>query len=256
MSKTPSPSHHLHFEGKDALQHLKDARQRGALASSERHGIEPSGYLSAATDSAKETAFLLLSLSLIFASLLQHHLIALSILMVGWLIWKTGRSALLGWSRLERLHRLIEQERWEIEHHREGEKEELTAMYQQKGLKGKLLEQVIDILMADDNRLLQVMLEEELGLTLESYEHPLRQATGAATGVIIAYIAYLVGFLIMGFWGAAALISLLFAGMTLNMAKRQDNQLAKAVVWNIAVLGLGLGSIYYMAQFVNFLMGA
>ena len=95
-----------------------------------------------------------------------------SLFSIGWLFWKLGRSSLLGWARLERLHRLIQQEQWEIEHHRAQEKEELTAMYHQKGLTGKLLEQVIEVLMADDNRLLRVMLEEELGLTLETYEHP------------------------------------------------------------------------------------
>ncbi len=38
--------------------------------------------------------------------------------------------------------------------------------------------------MADDNRLLRVMLEEELGLTLEAYEHPLKQAFGALLRIV------------------------------------------------------------------------
>ena len=58
------------------------------------------------------------------------------------------------------------EERFEIAHHRGQEKEELTELYALKGFKGELLDQVINVLMADDNRLLSVMLEEELGLEL------------------------------------------------------------------------------------------
>ena len=67
-------------------------------------------------------------------------------------------------------------------------------MYEQKGLSGDLLDQVIEVLMADDNRLLRVMLEEELGLTLESYEHPLKQAAGAGLGVLSAFLGAVLGF--------------------------------------------------------------
>src|SRR5262249_53556095 len=110
-----------------------------------------------------------------------------------WLIWKTGRSAWLGWSRIERLHRVVEQEKWEIEHHRQQEREELKALYATKGFEGKLLEDVLDVLMADGDRLLRVMVEEELGLTLESHEHPLKQAVGAGLGVLFSSILCLFG---------------------------------------------------------------
>ena len=98
--------------------------------------------------------------------------------------WKTARSALLGWARVERFHRVIEEERWEIEHHRAARKARAYRNVPGKGLTGKFLEEVIDVLMADDNRLLRVMLEEELGITLEAYEHPLKQAAGAFCGSV------------------------------------------------------------------------
>jgi hypothetical protein len=115
----------------------------------------------------------------LFFSFSTPLFLMLSLFSFGWAVWKTGRSALLGWGRMERLHRLIEEERWEIQHHRAQERRELGEMYRAKGFDGKLLEEVLDVLMSDDNRLLKVMLEEELGLTLEAYEHPLRQAIGA-----------------------------------------------------------------------------
>lgn len=49
-----------HFDGKSVLEHLKEARSRGAFASAEIHGVEAPGCISAGTDSSKETAFLLL----------------------------------------------------------------------------------------------------------------------------------------------------------------------------------------------------
>jgi VIT1/CCC1 family predicted Fe2+/Mn2+ transporter len=175
----------------------------------------------------------------------------LSLFSIGWLFWKVGRSSLLGWARLERLHRLIEQEQWEIEHHRAQEKEELTAMYAQKGLSGQLLEQVIEVLMADDNRLLRVMLEEELGLTLESYEHPLKQAVGAAVGVVLAAAAMVLTFLIGGFLGSAITLGILFALATLLASQKQGNESIKSLVWNLAVAILSVASIDFIAKWIS-----
>lgn len=245
---------HQHFEGKDAAEHLKAARAKGAKATSELHGTEMPGYLSAGADSLKETSILLVGIWILLVHFNLPETKALWILglfSIGWLFWKVGRSSLLGWARLERLHRLIQQEQWEIEHHRAQEKEELTAMYAQKGLSGKLLEQVVEVLMADDNRLLRVMLEEELGLTLETYEHPLKQAAGAAVGVIIAMVGMIIGFFIFGFLGITILLGLLFAGATLLASKKEGNELIKSLVWNLAVAVLATTSIYLIAEWMS-----
>lgn len=243
-----------HFEGEETVEHLRIARAKGAKATSEHHGTEMPGYLSAGADSLKETSILLLGMwiLLIHFSLPETKTLwILGLFSLGWLFWKVGRSSLLGWARLERLHRLIQQEQWEIEHHRTQEKEELTAMYAQKGLSGKLLEQVVEVLMADDNRLLRVMLEEELGLTLETYEHPLKQAAGAAVGVIIAMAGMAIGFFIGGFFGIMILLGLLFSGATLIASKKEGNELIKSLIWNLAVAVLATTSIYLIAKWVS-----
>ena len=49
--------------------------------------------------------------------------------------------------------------------------------------------------MANDNRLLQVMMEEEMGLTLRIYEHPLKQGFFAALGVLFSSFFLILGFL-------------------------------------------------------------
>ena len=241
----------LHFKGKEALEHVIEARIKGKEASSEMHGAELPGHYHAAADAAKETSLTLL----IFWTLLNElhfsiesiHLLSLSFL-IGFLFWKTGRSAILGWSRLERLHRLIEEEKWEIEHHRPQEREELKALYAAKGFSGKLLEESIDTLMADDNRLLQVMLEEELGLQLESYEHPLKQAAGAFLGVLGASILMSAALFLFPWWGVG-LMTLLIIGLAAGISSHlEKNNPFTSIVWNIAIGGVGTMISYFAAK--------
>jgi len=245
-------TNHKHFKGEEATKHLIAARKKGAMATGEVHGTETPGHISAGTDSAKETAIILLGLWVVLSSFaIQKPLLILGVFSMGLLFWKVGRSSLLGWARLERLHRLIGQERWEIQHHRAQEKEELIAMYKQKGLSGTLLDQVVEILMADDNRLLQVMLEEELGLTLESFEHPLKQAFGAAIGVVAAAASGALGFLIGGLLGGVVTLSLIFSAATLLSSKREGNELMKSLIWNLSVGTLAVSAIYLLAEWAS-----
>lgn len=211
-----------HFEGKTPLEHLTEARKKGIAATQEIHGTELSGFRFALLDGAKEGAILFLLINPFFFSIP---------LMCAYLLWKTGRSALLGYNRLERLHRLIQEERYEIEHHRPEEKEELYALYQAKGFSGKLLDEVVHTLMADDNRLLEVMLREELGLPLESMEHPLKQALGALLGGAIGIASALL----------FPLPFFLIAISSFLIAKWQRNDPIKGTIWH-----LSLGAVAFL----------
>lgn len=62
----------------------------------------------------------------------------------------------------------LERERWEIENVSKGEREEIKALYENYGFKGKVLEEIIDRITADKNVWLKVMMEQEL--KLESIE--------------------------------------------------------------------------------------
>lgn len=234
-----------HFKGKDALQHVIDARLKGKTASAEIHGTELPGHVSAAADAAKETALILLILWVLLGS--GSHWLML-VFISGWLIWKVGRSAILGWARLERLHRVIEEERYEIEHHRPQEKEELRALYAAKGFSGKLLDEAVEVLMADDNRLLQVMLEEELGLNLESHEHPLKQASGALLGVLGSALVMSFGLFALPNWGAAVCAALIIALSAGTTAQLEKNRPLPAIIWNLAIAFLAAAAAYFLAQ--------
>lgn len=232
-----------HFEGKNPLEHVIHARRKGQNASDEIHGAEMPGHLSAFADTAKETSLVLALFYSMFTTFAipswnMHWMLTLFLL--GWLLWKTARSALLGYARLERMHRVIEEERWEIEHHREQEREELTALYSAKGFSGNLLNEVIDILMADDNRLLQVMLHEELGFQMESLEHPLKQATGAALGVILPGILLALSLFYFPSPGTLFTAFFLIALSAGFAAKLQKNRIIPALLWNVGCAALVL----------------
>ncbi len=244
-------SEHRHFKGLDALQHVIDARIKGFTASSEIHGTELPGHYSAAADAAKETAITLLILWTLFHefgfSSAKMHWFSL-IFVIGYLAWKVGRSAILGYNRLERLHRLIEEERWEIEHHRPQEKEEIKALYAAKGFSGKLLDEVIDVLMADDNRLLQVMLEEELGLNLESYEHPLKQAAGAFVGVVGAAVIMSFGLFFLPSWGTVVCAGVIISLSAGTSAQLEKNKPIPSIIWNLSIAALAAALVYFAAR--------
>lgn len=230
-----------HFEGKSVLEHLKEARAKGGLAAAEIHGTEMPGHLSAAADAARDTAVALLLLWILFPT----EISLLLLFAAGLFLWKIGRSALLGWARLERLHRVIEEERWEIQHSRQQEREELAALYQAKGLSGKLLDEVVTVMMADDNRLLHIMLEEEMGLALEIYEHPLKQSVGAGIGVLLATALFAGGYFFFSPLVATALTILIAA---ITVAQLEKNRRIEALIWNLSLVAFVGTAIYFLKQ--------
>ena len=121
---------HKHFGDRDAIDHVVEAQVRGIVDSAEIHGTEIPGHLSAASDAVKECALLLL-----LAALLGLTPLPLTLFGAALITWKGGRSAWLAWARLERLHRILTQEKWEIDHHRDQEREELKALYRAKGVR-------------------------------------------------------------------------------------------------------------------------
>lgn len=240
-----------HFKGKDALGHVVEAQARGMVAATEVHGLEAPGNLSAGADACRETAILLALAWVVFLEIGHpNSLFPLLVISIGWMLWKAGRCAWLAWSRLERLHRVLEQERWEIEHHRQQERDELRELYRAKGFEGKLLEDVLDVLMADNNRLLKVMVEEELGLTLASVQHPLKQSLGAAIGVFIGAAICLCCalFLPYGILIGAALSLIFSAALS---AKQIGNEVIPAIVWNLGIGVLAIGTTYFLLNFMT-----
>lgn len=235
-----------HFKGKTIPEHLKEARKKGAILKAEIHGSETPSHVMAATEAMKEIA-----IALLLGWLLHLSFSTLVLLSFGLILFKAARSALNGWSRMERLHRVIEEERWEIEHHRQQERQELAEIYQAKGFSGALLKEVIDCLMADDNRLLQIMLEEELGLTLEQYEHPLKQSCFALLGALASAVLCLAGFLLSYQWGLPLAILTVVISSTMYSARLENSSAWQRTIWNCAILVLISGAVVFAQQLIK-----
>jgi len=89
-------------------------------------------------------------------------------------------------SQIEFYQSEIERERDEIKRWPEREREEIRAIYRNKGFAGPLLDQIVAHITAEPERWRNVMMREELGFAEESFDRPLRSGTTVAG-------AYLVG---------------------------------------------------------------
>jgi hypothetical protein len=244
---TTDNSHSSHFKGESVPEHLRSARRKGSRALAELHGIEMSGAAVARCDALRDTSLTLLILWVVLPDPFSIILFTGCALC----LWKPLRSGLLGWARLERLHRLIEEERWEIEHNREQEKEELKEMYAAKGFSGAQLESVTDVLMADDNRLLRVMLEEELGLSLETFEHPLTQSMGALTGALLAGALCVLGLWLYPLWGLPVAAALCVGGGAVHAARLENNAITTTLLWHLGSAALVAFFVYFLKALFN-----
>lgn len=89
-------------------------------------------------------------------------------------------------------HKHKQHEYWEIEHYREREVEEIRQIYIEKGFEGELLEKAIEVITADKDRWVDVMMKEELMMVEES-KPPLKSALVTFTSfLIVGFIPLLV----------------------------------------------------------------
>jgi hypothetical protein len=240
---------HDHFQGKSPLGHVAEKQAKRILSSEEIHGAEITSSTQAFADGMRDSAVLFL---IIFALLMNYEMPAEEwtpwglILGLGWILWKTGRAAYQGWTRLERLHRILAQEKWEIEHNRPQEREELRVLYGAKGFEGKLLEDVVDVLMADESRLLKVMIEEEMGYGLENIEHPLKQALGAFFGTLLTILAAsLAVYFTQNLLVILPLLLSLVAAASWLLAQKSGNNPLSAVLWSLGLAVVSFSASYF-----------
>lgn len=202
-----------------------------------------------ALSTAKETILLFWILYIAFPHLFFP--VPLILFLAGWFLWKMLFSTYAGWERLQRLHRIIEKEEWEITHHRPQERKELEAIYQAKGFSGKLLEEAVDVLMANDNRLLQVMIEEEMGIVLESFDHPLTLGIGALIGGAISSLFLLLALFFLPAWGIFATGLVLMGLLAASSAHFAKNKIPDAVLWHIGISLLIISTTFFLKTWIS-----
>jgi vacuolar iron transporter family protein len=85
-------------------------------------------------------------------------------------------------------HRQKAIEYWEVDNLPDKEREEIRDIYREKGFEGETLERIVEVITADRDRWVNVMMKEELGMTLEE--------TSPATIGFVTYISFiLIGFI-------------------------------------------------------------
>ncbi len=243
-----------HFKGKSADEHVHEAYLEHAQ-SSEIHGKELSHPTFSGIDTAKELSICLLIIAITFQQFqypYEHLLLVSLCFAIAFTIWRVGRTMWLSWSQLERLHRVMEQERWEIQHHRPQERDELRALYGKKGFEGKLLEEVCDVLMADEERLLTVMLEEEMGYKLACYEHPLKTGLGSFIGAIITISICVGTVIILPLYGLLIANSVIITFAGLLSAQLEGNRRIPACIWNLGICILSIGVIQLFSSVIQY----
>lgn len=177
----------------DAADHIDDARQRARqFLGAEAHLGEVGDWrrvLVGARDALIGTWLLWVALQGFgnppFAGFLLVALAIALALMVG---ISTARAT---HTQVEYYTAELERERTEIREHFDHECEEVRVLYAAKGFREPLLGQIVDTLSADDDRLLKVMMEEELGLSMHHVQHPLivglwNFAAAVAAGLMLA----------------------------------------------------------------------
>ncbi|MCH9811463.1 VIT1/CCC1 transporter family protein [bacterium] len=242
-----------HFTEDNVVEHMQKARNKGKQAFSEFHAVEAPGHISAGSDSAADSAISSLLVFIIAHALaipMNKIFILLTVLMTGIFLWKVGRSMHLAWSRLERINSLVMEEKYEIENNREEEREELTEMYAAKGFREPLLTKIIDVLMADDNKLLAVMLEEELGVPMDAYVHPIKQALGAGVGVIITALSIPLGLAISETFGLFITTFAITGIAAFFMAKIEKISTLEYTIKSLAITFLATFTTYFFTKFL------
>jgi len=86
-------------------------------------------------------------------------------------------------------------EEWEIENIPEGETEELRQIYEKKGFKEPLLEQVVSVLTSDRENWLDTMMLEELNIVVEE-KSPVKSALATFIAFVVVGIIPLLAFLL------------------------------------------------------------
>ncbi len=161
-------------------------------------------------------------------------------------------------SRAEQDHyrKMVEIEKWEIENLPDVEREEIVIVYRNKGFKGKGLADVVKTITSDKKLWLDVMMQEELGLTKPEDIHPVKEGIVVGLSAIFGSLVPLIPFLLVplsvfsidsAFWGSLGIsvIVLFAAGMVkgkLTTGRILHDGVEMAVIGGLAaIVGYGVG---------------
>lgn len=148
-----------------------------------------------------------------------------------------------------------ENEKWEMEHLPEVEREEVRLIYMRKGFRGKTLESIVSKITSDKQKWLETMMTEELGLGEEAKRiNPVREAAVVGISSFVGSIIPLAPFLFLPVVPAivaALIISVLVlfgvgiakAKLTIGKPLRSGVEMA-LIGMAAAIAGYAIGSFF------------
>jgi VIT1/CCC1 family predicted Fe2+/Mn2+ transporter len=149
-------------------------------------------------------------------------------------------------------------EYWEVENLPESERQEIRDIYAAKGFEGELLEQVVDVITADNDRWVDVMMKEELEI-LPDNKTPFM--IGLVTYIsfisigLVPLLSYLIGFNSMSarlqFLIACILTSLGFILIGMLKAVVTESNKLKGTLETLLLGALAAGVAYFVGDFLE-----
>jgi len=143
-----------------------------------------------------------------------------------------------------------EREKWEIDHVPDGEREEIKALYENYGFKGKVLEEIIDKITSDKNTWLKVMMEQELKLEEVDRKQALPEAFLVGFSALVGSFIPLTPFFFLPV-KTAITISLLITSLTLFAVGyyKAKQTIGRALIkqgLEMAVIGMASAMVGYL----------
>lgn len=177
-----------------------------------------------------------------------------------------GLALLVGMSTARSTHSQVEyytaeleRERGEIRDNFEEECEEIRALYAAKGFREPLLDQIVQTLAADDDRLLKVMMEEELGLAMYHINHPLivgvwNFGAALAAGLALAVPVCFLNADLAHWWMAigGSVLLLIVSGIAAMATQRGALEFFTV---GMIMAGVSGGVVYFLAQWLAAMTG-
>lgn len=226
----------------------------------ERHSIESVGWLRAAVlganDGIVSTASLVLGVASAKPEPSAILLAGVAGLVAGAMSMATGEYVSVS-SQSDTENAALAQEKKELETDYQGEVQELTSLYMQRGLEPVIARQVAEQLMRKDA--LDAHAREELGLTATNSARPLQAAlfsagsfsAGAALPLIVAWLAPAA--LVSCFIILSTLLSLAVLGYISSVVSKANpvRAIIRITFWSTMamVLSMGIGHLAGQALF-------
>jgi len=145
----------------------------------------------------------------------------------------------------------LHRERSEILTDFEHERAEVRELYAAKGFQPPLLDQVVDTLCADNDRLLKVMMEEELGLFFQNLHHPVLVGLWNGAGALVGSLLLALPLLVLGagaarWWMPGAGVVLL-AALAFLHTRGVRRWFPTLVTWVFVAVVTG-GLVFFLSQ--------